>query len=113
MTVRTVIDRVDAGFSSVEKVAIALAALASITIMLVVAFDTLLRYGFHSPLLWSIDVVSRYLMVATFYLAISYAFHKGDHIRLLAFRPLFGARLKAVADALIYVAASVIFAVIA
>jgi TRAP-type C4-dicarboxylate transport system permease small subunit len=112
MTVRTAIDRVDAAFSAVERVFIALAAFASIAIMLIVSFDTVLRYVFHSPLLWSIDVVSRYLMVATFYLAISYAFHKGDHIRLLACRPLFGTRLKGVADAVIYLASAVIFAVI-
>lgn len=112
MSVQSSLLRLGTFVGAIEKLFMLLAALATGAIMVIVSLDTVLRYSFHAPLTWSIDIVSHYLMVALFYLAVSYAFEKGDHIRMLAFRRLVGARVMAFIDAVIYACVAFIFATI-
>ena len=48
--------------------------------MLIVTVNVVLRYVFNAPLSWSYDVVAEYLMVATFFLAVSYTLRIGGHM---------------------------------
>lgn len=109
---RSVVHHAGGILTWIERVFVFFAILSSAAMMAIVSLDTVLRYVFHAPLYWSIDVVSRYLMVASFYLAISYTFHHGGHIRVLSFRRMFGLRTKAIGDIVIYLAAGAIFSTI-
>jgi TRAP-type C4-dicarboxylate transport system permease small subunit len=103
----------DRWFTRVEHAFTAIALLAMALIMLLVGADVFARYVSRSPILWSIDVVSRYLMVAMFYLSISYTLRHEDHIRVTFFRHHFPARFKAGMDAALYLLFGVVMAVVA
>ena len=57
--------------SVVESLWAALASVCLFAIMVIVFLDVGLRYIFNSPLGWSYDVISLYLMVALFFLTVS------------------------------------------
>jgi TRAP-type C4-dicarboxylate transport system permease small subunit len=59
-----------------------LAATALCAIMLITVVDVMLRYVFDAPFSWSYTVVSQYLMVAAFFLSLSYTFREGGHMTL-------------------------------
>ncbi len=58
------------------------ASLCLFAIMLIVFFDVGLRYIFNSPLGWSYDLISLYLMVALFFLALSVTQRDDHHVRV-------------------------------
>lgn len=49
-------------------------------LMLVVVFDVLLRYLFNSPLIWSFEVISSYLLPGLFFLAVSDTLKAHAHV---------------------------------
>lgn len=56
------------------------AALALFAIMLIVFVDVVMRYFFNSPLSWSYDFVSIYLMGAAFFLSLSETLRRNHHV---------------------------------
>jgi TRAP-type C4-dicarboxylate transport system permease small subunit len=60
----------------------ALAAIGLGAIMAIVASDVALRYGFGRPWPWAYDVVSIYLTVSIFYLALSKTLREHGHINV-------------------------------
>jgi TRAP-type C4-dicarboxylate transport system permease small subunit len=48
--------------------------------MLIVVADVVLRYFFRSPLAWSYDLVSLYLMVGLFFFSMSDTLNHGEHV---------------------------------
>ena len=57
-----------------------LSVLAIVSVMLIVSFDTMMRYVFHAPLPWSFELISFYLLIAGTHFAVSDTFREGDHI---------------------------------
>ncbi len=51
-------------------------------IMVVSFSDVLLRYFFNSPLTWAYDLISQYLMVALFFLALAATQRHGHNVRV-------------------------------
>jgi TRAP-type C4-dicarboxylate transport system permease small subunit len=51
-------------------------------IMVIVFADVAMRYLLNSPLAWSYDLISLYLMVAVFFLALSATQRDGHHVRV-------------------------------
>jgi len=49
-------------------------------LMLVVVFDVVLRYVFKSPLIWSHEIISYYLMPGLFFLSVSHTLKSDSHI---------------------------------
>ena len=70
----------DRALSSVEHAASLLAALALFLIMWIVASDVAMRYLFNKPWGWSYDLISLYLIVGLFFLALSRTFAVNGHI---------------------------------
>jgi TRAP-type C4-dicarboxylate transport system permease small subunit len=70
----------DRALSAVERAASFLAAIALFLIMSIVATDVALRYLFNSPLGWSFDFISLYVIVGLFFLALSRTFAVNGHI---------------------------------
>ena len=65
-----------------EFVLIVIAGIAIFSIMIMTTLDVVFRYGFRSPIKWWFDVVSNYLLVATFFLAFSYTLAHHGHLAI-------------------------------
>jgi len=74
------IDRAARWVGRLEHAAATGAALALFSIMLIVFVDVLLRYLFNSPLSWSYDFISLYLMGAAFFLSLSETLRRNHHV---------------------------------
>ena len=108
-----VIDRVEGALSRVEG-ALAAAAGACILLMLAVtAADVAMRYFVHSPLSWAFDLVSYYLLAASFFLAFPYALGKGGHIQVDYFAMRMPRTLRHVMVAVAFAFSAVFVATIA
>lgn len=66
----------------IENGAMALVSVALFSIMLVTVLDVVRRYLFNAPLTWAYDVTAQYLMVAAFFLALSYTLRVEGHMRV-------------------------------
>lgn len=81
LTMRTLV-LVHRKILAVEKVWAAAASLCLFAIMVIVVVDVALRYFFNAPLGWSYDLISLYLMVALFFLALSVTQRDDHHVRV-------------------------------
>jgi TRAP-type C4-dicarboxylate transport system permease small subunit len=68
--------------SVLENLWAGVASVCLFAIMLIVFFDVGLRYILNSPLGWSYDLISLYLMVALFFLALSVTQRDDHHVRV-------------------------------
>ncbi|MEK0417674.1 MAG: hypothetical protein RI949_1680 [Pseudomonadota bacterium] len=73
-------ERFDKILRWMERLCSAVAALMLLTIMLVATLDVALRYFFNSPLGWSYDLISLYLMAGMFFFAMSDTLRAHGHI---------------------------------
>lgn len=90
--------------AALETVSMALAAAAMFAMMLIIVADVAARYLFKSPLPWSFDIISLYLMPAAFFLALSGTLHKEHHVNVdivvNAVPPRVASTMKAIGAAL-------------
>jgi len=104
------------GFSrwllGVDRAWAMLANLCQFAIMLIVVIDVLCRYVLNSPVVWAYDVISRYLMVAVFFFALSWTHAHDEHVRVLFFRQKAPARACMAMDLIGTVAALIVFVLI-
>lgn len=105
--------RIEPALAAIEDICGALAAIGLGAIMLIVASDVGLRYVFNRPWSWAYDVVSIYLTVAIFYLALSRTFREHGHISVDVARRYMSPRVKHSLDLLICVMSAVLFVLIA
>jgi TRAP-type C4-dicarboxylate transport system permease small subunit len=89
-----------------------IAALMLLLIMLVVVVDVAMRYFLHAPLTWSYDLVSMYLMVGVFFLALSDTLANDEHVCVDILHKCMPRRLRHFTEALGYACAIVVFAAI-
>jgi TRAP-type C4-dicarboxylate transport system permease small subunit len=71
--------------SKIEALCEAVADISIFAIMLVVFSDIAMRYFFNSPIVWVYDLVSLYLMAATFFLSLSSTYAAHGHIGMEIF----------------------------
>ena len=78
---------------AIEDVLMVLSAASFLAIMGVMVIDVLLRYLASSPLGWSFELLTRYLVLTAFFFAVSYTWRRDDHLyveivyRMLPVRP--------------------------
>ena len=65
-----------------ESIWMAVASVALFAVMVIVFCDVGMRYFFNSPLAWSYDLISLYLMVALFFLTLSSTQASNHHVRV-------------------------------
>jgi TRAP-type C4-dicarboxylate transport system permease small subunit len=65
-----------------DKAAMLVVAIALAGIMCVTIVDVIGRYGFNSPLEWAFTLISSYLLVAAFFLSVSYTFRQKGHVNV-------------------------------
>lgn len=73
-------ERIDRILTWMERVTVSVAALMLLAIMLIATLDVALRYFFNSPLGWSYDLISLYLMAGMFFFAMSDTLRVNGHI---------------------------------
>lgn len=78
----------DKVITSIESLLVIISSLAILAAMVLTTVDVVLRYGFNSPLGWSFDLISLYLLPAAYYLAFAYAMRAGAHLSVDFFKHL-------------------------
>lgn len=91
--VATTLDTIDRGLNLVEKSLVMFAAATAGFVMCVVSADALGRYFFNSPLAFTIEMVSRFLLPIIMLLVASRVLRKGDHISVDLFAEMMPKRL--------------------
>ena len=104
--------RIDRAIALLEEFAIHVAAAVLFAIMIIVVIDVALRYLFRSPLSWSYDLISLYLMAAVFLLSLSHTLREGKHINVNLFSRYFSDRVRLAVAALGGIAVLVVFAMV-
>ena len=104
------IDRI---ISKMESVTLALACIALFAIMLLVFLDATLRYAFNSPLKFTTDAVTLYLISSALLLVLSYTLRHGGHINVDLFVHLMPARLYDLLIGITLLASLVVIAIMA
>lgn len=89
-----ILSALNAAVTFAEGVAVRFSALGVLAMMVVVVIDVLGRYLFNSPLTWSYDLVSIYLMPFIMFLALSNTFRRNNHISVDILYANFGATMK-------------------
>ena len=97
--------RIDRAIGALEDAAMVVVVAALFAVMAVTVADVVMRYGFNSPLPFAYDLITQYLLVAAFFLALSYTLRAGGHMNvdmlLVSIRsPRARAALRAAGDAL-------------
>ena len=64
----------------VERSGMIVAGVCFLAIVLITAVDVTMRYAFNAPLIWAFELISDYLMVAIFFLAIATTQRAGQNI---------------------------------
>ncbi|MGB6119858.1 MAG: TRAP transporter small permease [Mesorhizobium sp.] len=90
-----------------------LAALCIVAMMLLTGADVVMRYAFNSPIPWAYDLVIHYLLVASFFLGLSYTLRMNHHICVDFFARMLPSRSYQWSMALGSLAAALIFGVVA
>jgi TRAP-type C4-dicarboxylate transport system permease small subunit len=99
---RRVIDAIDDGL-------MVIGCLMLFALMLVVVGDVVLRYLFNSPLQWSYEVISSYLMPGLFFFAASHTLKAHAHVAVDIVHNYVGRRTRYLLEALVSVLAAPVF----
>ncbi|MCL4746393.1 MAG: TRAP transporter small permease [Burkholderiaceae bacterium] len=81
---------------ALERIGLFVAGFAFAAMMLVTVVDVVLRYAFNSPLSWSFELISSYLMVGAFFLAVSATQARRQHVFVDLLARNFPERLRCV-----------------
>ena len=104
------LSRASRAIAHVEGALVTVAALAVLAIMLIVVADVVLRYLLNAPLPWSYDLISNYLMPASFFFAVSETLRREQHVSVDIVYARFPLRLRRLCKMLGWLAAGVVFA---
>ena len=95
-----------------ELVLIYTAVLAAFLIMCLTSVDAVARYALNSPILGAYEITEKYLMVATIFLGMSYAYRGGVFIRVTFLVDRLSGKAKLAADFFAYFVSLVFCAVV-
>ena len=112
MPENSIMSRISALLEKLEVGLMAIASMALSLIMVIVFVDVFMRYVFSAPLGWSYDTIALYLIVAVFFLALPDTLHHHGHIAIDLFQPLIPRRPRHVGEAVGYLMATAIVALI-
>jgi TRAP-type C4-dicarboxylate transport system permease small subunit len=94
-----------------ESILLYIAVLAAFVMMCLTSVDAIARYALNSPILGAYEITEKYLMVATIFLGLSYAYRGGVFIRVTFLVDRFSGTWKLAADYFAY-AVSLLFCVV-
>ena len=79
---------------AIDGVLVSIAGLMLFSLMLLVAADVGRRYIFNSPIQWSYEVISNYLMPGLFFFAVSHTLKAHSHVAVDILHNYVGARTR-------------------
>ncbi len=79
-TLKMALLRCDAWLSRLDTLLVSVAAAAVMAMMGITFFDVILRYVFNAPLAWAFDLITNYLLIASFFFSFSYALKVNEHV---------------------------------
>lgn len=97
----------------IEKICMGLSTASVIAMMLLVTTDVTGRKFFDAPVPGSVELIEDYLMITLVYLAMSYVYTQGGHVRVVLFRKFIPVHLRSPVDVVLNVLAFVFFALVA
>ena len=86
-----------------ESVLIWVAMIATVIVMVMTSADALLRYSLNSPIIFAFEITEKYLMPASIFLAMSYAYRYGAFIRVTFLVDRLSGGVKAAANILVWI----------
>ncbi|QTL03766.1 TRAP transporter small permease subunit [Aquabacter sp. L1I39] len=95
-----------------EKVLLLIAAAFLFTMMVIVFADVGLRYLFNSPLGFSYDLISLYLMVGVFFFSLSNTLRHDEHVRVDILYLQAPPSVRRMFDRISYALSAILFAVV-
>lgn len=72
--------RLDRWLGRVDLLYAVLAAAALLVMMIVTFFDVFMRYVLNAPLAWGFDLITNYLLGASFFFGFSFALWRNEHV---------------------------------
>ena len=112
MQIAALIDKCDRALRAIEKAGIAVAGVLMFAIMTVVVADVAMRYFFNSPLSWSYELISLYLMVGLFFFSLSNTLAHDAHVAVDILHLYMPRRLRHAAEFVGYALATPVFAAV-
>lgn len=106
------LSRASGAIARLEGALVTVAALAVLAIMLIVVVDVVLRYLFNAPLAWSYELISSYLMPASFFFGVSETLRREQHVNVDIVYARFPLRLRRLCKMIGWLAAGIVFALI-
>ena len=97
----------------IEKICAAVSVVSVVLMMLLVSADVIGRKFFQHPIPGVVEIVEEYLMIAVVFMAMSYIYLKGGHVRVTLFRRFFPEKVKLPLDIIINILGLIFFALIA
>jgi TRAP-type C4-dicarboxylate transport system permease small subunit len=107
------IERCSRAMRAFERFLGLIASVCLLAVMLVIFCDVVLRYLLSSPLVWTYDAVSMYLMPALFYLVVSDTLAEDHHIAVDLLKPRIPLPVQRLVEVLAGAAMAAIFVAIA
>ena len=107
-----VLARCDRVLRVIERAGVAIAGVLMFMIMLVVVTDVVMRYFFNSPLEWSYELISLYLMVGCFFFALSDTLAANAHVAVDILHLYMPERMRHAAEFVGYFLATPVFVAI-
>ncbi|MEO5845220.1 MAG: TRAP transporter small permease [Caldimonas sp.] len=105
----TLFDRLRRVIDAIDNVLMVIGCLMLFALMFVVVADVALRYAFNSPLQWSYEVISSYLMPGLFFFAASHTLKAHGHVAVDILHNYLGRRTRYVLEALVSTLATPVF----
>ncbi|MEP9347659.1 TRAP transporter small permease [Xanthobacter sp. KR7-225] len=106
------IRRISLALARYEAALLALGAICLFAMMVIVFVDVAMRYLFNSPLGFSYDLISLYLMVGVFFFALSDTLRHDEHVRVDILYLRMPEGLRRLCDRISYGLAAALFAVV-
>ncbi|MEO8310108.1 MAG: TRAP transporter small permease [Caldimonas sp.] len=106
---RSLYDRLRRVVDAIDNVLMAIGCLMLLGLMFVVVADVALRYVFNSPLQWSYEVISSYLMPGLFFFAASHTLKAHAHVAVDIVHNYVGRRPRYALEALASTLATPVF----
>jgi TRAP-type C4-dicarboxylate transport system permease small subunit len=101
--------RADRWLLWMDTVLVSIAGLAVLAMMAVTATDVFMRYALNAPLRWGFDLVTQYLLIASFFFAFSYTLRTNENVAVDFFARKFPSAVHRILMCIGHAAAALIF----
>lgn len=106
------IRRISLALARYEAALLALGAVCLFAMMIIVFIDVVMRYLFNSPLGFSYDLISLYLMVGVFFFSLSDTLRHDEHVRVDILYLRMSQGVRRLCDRIAYGLSAVLFAIV-